>query len=138
MMRDELRPDPELRRMLRSFDGRDHATGSQRAALVRRIAAGAERALAGQQPHALAWWDVAAGWAHALVPLGVATAILAAALIVWTVTVTPPRSVAPVPTADSLVSLVPHDRTSQDLLDLIVSPSAAPEPLRAPAAQGQR
>lgn len=136
MRRDDLRPDRELRDMLRRFDSPDHVTSDQRAALERRIAADAEPLLLARRPGAPAWWEFAAGWARTLIPLGVATGVAAAALILWAAHAAPRPMPARLIGQDSLVGAMPRDRTSQHLLDLVVSPSLMPAPDPAPAVRG--
>ena len=126
MRRDDLRPDHELRDLLRRFDSPDSETDAQRQALARRILTGAEPLLDARRASPPAWWEFAATWARTLIPIGVATALAAAVVIVWT-SRPPRREVLPtITTQDSLVGAVPHDPTSRHLLDLLVTPSPAP------------
>jgi hypothetical protein len=126
MKRDDLRPDAELRAMLRRFDSPDRVSPDQRAALQRRIAADAEPLLSARRPGSPAWWEFTAGWARTLIPLGVATAMVAAGLILWAAHTPVRQPLVRVASQDSLVSAVPRDRTSQHLLDLLVSPAVIP------------
>ncbi len=118
----DLRPDAELHDLLSRFDATDRGNPAHAAALQRRIAADAEAVLAARRGSATTWWEFAAGWARTLIPLGVATAAAAGAAIIWSSRV-PTRAAATLATRDSLVSAAPHDRTSQDLLDLLVTPA---------------
>jgi len=124
MTPDDLTPDRDLRDILRRFDSRDRATPAQRRNLKRRIEAAAAPRLAERAGGAPAWWEFAASWARTLIPLGVATALAAAALMLWTARADRARTVmTPVATQDSLVGSVRHDRTSQRLLDYLVTPA---------------
>ena len=117
----DLSPDPELRAILRRFDATDRPTADQRRALRRRIEAAAGPLLAGRAHDA--WWEFAAVWARTLVPLGLATAVAAAAFIFWASHANGVRAVlAPVPAPDSLVGSVHRDPTSRHLLDAVVAP----------------
>jgi hypothetical protein len=126
MRRDDLRPDAELRAMLRRFDSPDRVSPDQRASLQRRIAADAEPLLAARRPGPPAWWEFTAGWARTLIPLGVATAVVAAGLMLWAAHGPAHQPLVRVASEDSLVSAVPRDRTSQRLLDVLVSPAVIP------------
>lgn len=138
MKRDDLRPDPDLHAILRQFDANAQATPARRAALAQRIARDADAIFATRHPQPPVWWEFAATWARALVPLGLATAVAAAAVIAWNV-VTTPSQVQPLAiTDDALVGLAPGTHTSNDLLDLLVSPSALPTPLRTTEVQHPR
>jgi len=124
MTPDDLTPDRDLRDILRRFDSPDRATPAQRRNLKRRIEAAAAPHLAERAGGAPAWWEFAAGWARTLIPLGVATALAAAALMLWAAKTDRARTVMmPVATQDSLVGSVRHDRTSQRLLDYLVTPA---------------
>lgn len=68
MKRDDLRPDEELRDMLRRFDAPERVSANQRVALLRRIAVDAEPLLAARRSSAPAWWEFTAGWARMLIP----------------------------------------------------------------------
>ncbi len=136
MKRDDLRPDAELRDLLRQFDAPDVATDAQRQALTRRILLDAEALLAARGAAPAAWWELTAAWARTLIPIGVATALAAVAVIFWTTRPTRRAVLPTVATQDSLVGAMPRDRTSQHLLDLIVSPSLMPAPDPAPAGPG--
>jgi hypothetical protein len=119
--RRDLAPDPELRAILRRFDAADRPTADQRRALKRRIEAAAAPQLA-ERAHD-AWWEFAAVWARTLVPLGLATAVAAAAFMFWASHANAVRAVlVPVPAPDSLVGSVHRDPTSQHLLDAVVAP----------------
>ena len=130
MKRDDLRPDPELRDVLRRFDSPDVATDTQRLALARRILAQGEPLLAARRGTPAAWWELTATWARTLIPVGVATALAAAAVIFWTSRQVRPAVPATIVTQDSLVGAVPRDPTSRDLIDLLVTPSPAPRSSR--------
>ena len=125
MKRDDLRPDEALRDMLRRFDAPERVSADQRAALLRRIAVDAEPLLAARRSAAPAWWEFTAGWARMLIPLGVAAAV-AAGFMLWSVRTARQSMIAPMASPDALVSSLPRDRTSQRLLDVLVSPSALP------------
>lgn len=130
MRRDDLRPDHELRDLLRRFDSPDVATDAQRQALARRILIGAEPLLDVRRGAPPAWWEFTATWARTLIPIGVATALAAAGVIMWT-SRPARRAVLPtIATQDSLVGAVPRDPTSRHLLDLLVTPSPAPRKAR--------
>lgn len=120
----DLRPDDELRDLLRRFDPPERGTAAQRAALQRRIAGDAAPVLAARSGATTAWWEFAAGWARMLIPLGVGTAAVAGAAIVWSSRVPPRAALAPLPARDTLVGVLPHDRTSRDLLDALVTPAS--------------
>jgi hypothetical protein len=126
MSRDDLRPDPELRALLRAFDARDAANPADRDALARRILGDAEPILAARRGAQASWWDFTATWARTLIPLGVATAAAAAAFIAWSSHAARRPLLRAVSAQDSLVGAVPRDRTSQDLLDVLVTPSLEP------------
>ncbi len=126
MRHDDLRPDHELRDLLRRFDSPDMATDAQRQALARRILTGAEPLLAARRGAPPAWWEFTAIWSRTLIPIGVATAIAAAAAIFWTSRPARRAELPTVTTQDSLVGAVPHDPTSRHLLDLLVTPSPPP------------
>jgi len=126
MKRDDLRPDPELRDLLRRFDAPEADTRVQRDALARRIRSGAEPLLAARRGAPPAWWEFAATWARTLIPLGVATALAAAAIIFWTSRPVRHTLVPTIVTQDSLVGAVPRDPTSRHLLDLLVTPAPVP------------
>ncbi|HEU4990322.1 MAG TPA: hypothetical protein VFT41_11105 [Gemmatimonadaceae bacterium] len=125
MKRDDLRPDPELRAMLRRFDAPAADTGAQRDALLRRMLADAEPVLAARRGAPPAWWEFAATWSRTLIPLGIATAVAAAMVIFWNSHATPRPALRTMAAQDSLIGAVPRDRTSQDLLDLLVTPAPA-------------
>ncbi|HEX8724775.1 MAG TPA: hypothetical protein VF737_05230 [Gemmatimonadaceae bacterium] len=126
MKHDDLRPDPELRDLLRRFDSSGAATDAARQALARRIVAEGAPLLAARRGAPAAWWELTATWARTLIPIGVATALAAAAVIVWTSR--QPRRALPsaVATQDSLVGAVPRDPTSRHLIDLLVTPAPTP------------
>jgi anti-sigma-K factor RskA len=126
MTRDALRPDRELHDLLRCFDSPDRPTDAQRHALERRIATGAEPLLAARRGTPPTWWEFAATWARTLIPLGAATALVAAVVIFRTSRPTKSPLAPTISTQDSLVGAVPHDPTSRHLLDLLVTPSRAP------------
>ena len=107
MRRDDLRPDDELRAMLRRFDSPERVSADQRDALLSRIGADADLLLAARRPGPPAWWEFTAGWARTLIPLGVATAMVAAGVLLWTAHGAPPRELPRVASQDSLVSAVP-------------------------------
>ncbi|MDE3128159.1 MAG: hypothetical protein KGL38_09130 [Gemmatimonadota bacterium] len=121
MIRRDLAPDPELAAVLRRFEPSDPTTDDQRRALARRIETAAAPLLAERGNGA--WWEFAAVWARTLIPLGLATAVAAAAFIAWTAHAGGARAILdPVPAQDSLVGSVHRDRTSQHLLDAVVAP----------------
>ncbi|MDE3053822.1 MAG: hypothetical protein KGL38_11300 [Gemmatimonadota bacterium] len=121
MMRRDVTPDPELGAVLRRFDAPDPTADEQRRALKRRIEAAAAPLLAERRNGA--WWEFAAVWARTLVPIGLATAVAAAAFIAWTARAGAGRgALTPVPAQDSLVGSVRRDPTSQHLLDAVVAP----------------
>ncbi len=135
MKRDDLRPDHELRDLLRRFDAPDADTDAQRQALARRILAGAEPLLAARRGTPPAWWEFTATWARTLIPIGVATALAAAAVIFWTTRPARRDLLPTITTQDSLVGAVPRDPTSRHLLDLLVTPSSSPS---SPSARSPR
>ncbi len=121
MIRRDVTPDPELGAILRRFEGADPTTDEQRRALRRRIEAAAAPLLA--ERGSGAWWEFAAVWARTLVPLGLATAVAAAAFIAWTAHAgAAAAGLNPVPAQDSLIGSVRRDPTSQLLLDAVVAP----------------
>lgn len=121
MIRRDPSPDPELGAILRRFDAPDRATDDRRRALKRRIEAAAAPLLA-ERAHD-AWWAFAAVWARTLIPLGLATALAAAACIVWASRAGTARAMlSPVPAQDSLVGSAHRDPTSRHLLDAVVAP----------------
>jgi hypothetical protein len=122
----DLRPDPELRELLQRFDAPEADTDAQRRALRQRILADAATVLAARKGAPPAWWELTATWARMLIPLGVATAVAAGAIILRSPRVPPPRATTVVSAQDSLVGVVPRDQTSRHLLDLLVTPSRAP------------
>lgn len=126
MKRDDLRPDEALRDMLRRFDAPEHGSADQRTDLLRRIMSDAEPLLSARRSGAPAWWEFTAGWARMLIPLGVATAIVAAGLMLWSVRTARQSMITPMASQDALVSSLPRERTSQRLLDALVSPVALP------------
>jgi hypothetical protein len=125
MRHDDLSPDPALRDMLRRFDPASAVTPAGRQALARRIAAGASPILAARRRTAPSWWEFTAGWARTLIPLGVATALVAAGTILWASRTAARSAMIPVAAPDSLVGAVPHDHTSQHLVDFLVTPTGA-------------
>ena len=126
MKRDDLRPDEALRDMLRRFDAPERVSADQRAALLRRIAVDAEPLLTARRSAAPAWWEFTAGWARMLIPAGVATAVVAAGLMLWSAHTAQQSTLMPLASRNALVSSLPRDRTSQRLLDVLVSPLALP------------
>ncbi|MGH7670118.1 MAG: hypothetical protein ACRENQ_11560, partial [Gemmatimonadaceae bacterium] len=99
-----------------------------RQVLARRILAGAEPLLAARSGPSPAWWEFAATWARTIIPVGVATALAAAVVIVWTSRAASRAALPTLTTQDSLVGVVPRDPTSRHLLDLLITPSLAPVP----------
>jgi len=93
MTRHDLNRDRELSQALRRLDPAQ-PTRAEMSALARRIVARATPLLDSRR-RATAWWEYAAAWAHTLIPLGVATAVVAAACISWISTepaAQPPRT----------------------------------------------
>lgn len=125
MRHDDLSPDPALRNMLRRFDPASDVMPPGRLALARRITADAVPILAASRRSAPSWWEFTAGWARTLIPLGVATALVAAGAILWASHTAAQRAVVPVAAQDSLVGAVPRDHTSQHLVDFLVTPTSS-------------
>lgn len=133
MKRRDLTPDRQLRELLARFDAPERATPAERRALKHRIEALAMPLLARRAGDTPAWWEFAADWARMLIPLGVVTALAAAALILWTArNARGPAMIAPMAAQDSLVGSATRDRTAQRLLDYIVAPASPPVPQRNP------
>ncbi|HEY5220235.1 MAG TPA: hypothetical protein VIJ16_10530 [Gemmatimonadaceae bacterium] len=129
MKRDQLMPDRELRDLLRRFDSPETETRTQRSALKRRIETLVTPLLTARAGDAPTWWEFTADWARTLIPLGVAAAVVAAVLIVWTSHTGTPNALTPLAAQDSLVGAVHtvhNEGTSQRLIDVLVSPRPAP------------
>ncbi|MGA9838172.1 MAG: hypothetical protein WBQ26_12710 [Gemmatimonadaceae bacterium] len=121
MIRRDLSPDRELGDLLRRFEAPDRGTADQHRALKRRIEVAAAPLLA--ERAGSSWWEFTAVWARTLIPLGLATAVAALVLMVWSSHAGRLRSLRePVAGQDSLVGAAPRERTSQRLLDALVTP----------------
>jgi hypothetical protein len=119
MRRQDPKPDVDLAEILRRLDPPD-PTPQQLSALARRIMTRATPLLEARRRSALAWWEYAAAWAGALLPLGVAAAVLAAACIVWL-----SGELPTVPHASERVALlraVTSQAPSRELIDFALTP----------------
>ncbi len=127
MRRRDVSPDPALAGLLARFDAPASATAAERSALQRRIAQRAAPRLANRAGDAPPWWTFAADWARTLIPLGVATALVATTLLLWNARgERHGLTIAPMAAPDSLVGAAGRDVTSQRLLDDLVTPLPAP------------
>lgn len=112
----QLNRDRELSGALRRLDP-PSPTPAQMSALARRIVAGAGPALAARRRDANRWWEYAAMWAGMLLPLGFATALVAAACITW-ISIAPRRSPSPSPERVALLRAVARGDAPRELVDL--------------------
>ena len=93
--------------------------------LSRRIEREARPLLAARRRQPTAWWEYPAAWAGTLLPLGLATAIAAAACLAWISSDRLSGSQAR-PTSPERVALlqaVTRRASPPELLDLVLSPS---------------
>ena len=113
----DLTPDRELARTLRAFDGTPARSRAELDGVARRIIAAADPLLAQRGDHAGPWWLFAVDWARALIPIGVTTALVATACIVWTARAPPGQQLA-----GALPAAVATDGLTQRLLYTLVAP----------------
>jgi hypothetical protein len=120
MTRHDLNRDRELSQALRRLDPAQ-PTRAEISALARRIVARATPLLDSRR-RATVWWEYAAAWAHTLIPLGVATAVVAAACISW---ISTERTAQPPRTGERIALLRAATSASgpRELVDLVLGGS---------------
>jgi hypothetical protein len=125
-------PDARMAEAIRAATGRSRSSEAELAALHGRIIHAARPYVDGRVSMRASWLDYAAAWSRTIVPLGLATAVLAASCLVWLsasarrVTPSNVEHVAMLGAATNSVS-------SGDLIDLAGSDFDVP--LSAPAAR---
>lgn len=94
--------------------------------LSRRIERRARPLLAARRRQPLTWWEYPAAWASTLLPLGLATALAAAACLLWISSDRrePSKSLrAMSPERVALLQAATRRSSAPELLDLVLSPS---------------
>ncbi|HKO15916.1 MAG TPA: hypothetical protein VJU87_06735 [Gemmatimonadaceae bacterium] len=116
--------DPQLARALRLLYPEPEP--DRAAALERRILQRAAPVLA-RRRQSLAWWEYPASWAGMLLPLGVATALAAAACLFW-ITLSDADHAPPAAVSErvALLQAVTSRVAAPSLVELALSPSERP------------
>lgn len=119
---EDLTPDHEVTDALRRFDHAPAPSASQLRGLARRIVSSAAPLLEPRRANTVAWWDYPAVWARTLIPLGVTTALMAVACILWAALAQLP--VAPQRVADAVPmrGVETENMVSQRVLFSLVAP----------------
>jgi hypothetical protein len=115
--------DRQLADALREMRAADRSSARDQHLLARRIIRHADPLLRTRR-RAVAWWEYAATWSRALVPLGLSAATLAAVGMIWLI---PPRQPAGARAESSgehavLLGAVANRIPPHELLDLLVAP----------------
>lgn len=76
-------PDPRMAEAIRAATGARHPSDADMAALHGRIVGAARPYLGARLSMRTSWLDYAAAWSRTIVPVGLATAVLAASCLVW-------------------------------------------------------
>lgn len=135
MTLDDFKPDRELRDALRRFDRAPPRSAPELTALTQRVVANAAPILA-QRGGRVSWWEYPAAWARTLIPLGLSTAVLAAAGILWATFVRQPAASQPVAASPAARRAETETMESQRLLYMLVAP--VEQHVVPPANGGQR
>jgi hypothetical protein len=134
MTLDDLTPDRELTDALRQFDHTAAPTPAELHALAHKIVSRARpllqqrragtlaRALGRTAAQALAWWEYPAAWARTLIPLGVTTALMAVACILWASLARLPVAPPGVATSVPMRGVEAENMVSQRVLYSLVAP----------------
>jgi len=115
--------DRQLAEALREMGATDRTSSREVHLLARRIVRHADPMLRVRRRSA-AWWEYAAHWARALVPLGLSAAAVAAAGMIWLIPARATTSARPLSPGEhaALLGAVANRVPSHELLDLVVSP----------------
>jgi hypothetical protein len=127
--------DPRMARAIRAAGGDAPPRPDHMRALHDRITRAARPRLAEQRNGSPSWLDYAAGWSRTIVPLGVATAVVAASCLVW-LTITPRQQAPGTVEHVAVLAAATNAAGSGDLIDLAISdvdmPASAPVPSSEP------
>lgn len=127
--------DRQLADALRDMGAADRTSTREMHLLARRIVKNADPMLRVRR-RSSAWWEYAANWGRALVPLGLSAATLAVVGMLWLMPAPASVAVDSAPAGEhaALLGAVANRVPSHELLDLVVTPSlpAAGENVTAP------
>ena len=126
-------PARDVADALARFESANGASQWELGVLARRIVAKAEPLLAARRQGVTAWWQYPAVWARTLIPLGITTALVATACILWATLAPLPVPSEHLAMRDTLLGSTTSDALSQRLLDALVGGpverAAAPQPV---------
>jgi hypothetical protein len=123
-------PARDVADALARFEPKQPASQWELAVLARRIVASAGPFLDARRRGFTAWWQYPAVWARTLIPLGITTALVAAACILWATLAPLPLPSEHLAMRDAFLGSTTSDVISQSLLDALVGPverAAAPQ-----------
>jgi len=129
--------DRQLAAALRQMNAADKTSSREVHLLARRIVRHADPMLRVRRRSA-AWWEHAAHWSRALVPIGLSAAALAAAGLIWLIPARAAVDARPLSSGEhaALLGAVANRVPSYELLDLVVAPMAADARVAAPVSGG--
>jgi hypothetical protein len=126
--------DPRLARAIIDATGAGRFSADNLRALQDRITRAARPRLAEQREARPSWLDYATAWSRTIVPIGVATALVAASCLVW-LSMQPREPRAGTVEHVAMLGAATNAVTSGDLVDLAISDVDMPAPPRAPKAR---
>ena len=125
-------PDREMAEVLRRFEPARAPSPDRSNALARRIVTKAGPLMNRRRHGVASWWEYAAVWSRTLIPVGITTAVVAAASLLWAAFTPVPDAVDRLVARDTLIASASNAVLSERLIDALVGPvEQAATPARA-------